>query len=176
MVGERDENLRPSILIALNQLFRFPVEQRPLRTKVLISKCGRRTVMFQLKLIFFAILDIHVPRIPVACFRNALRTPVRPDAELRIAIPFRRLILQQGIPCRLVGTFAAQSGDRRLHWDAVPRTPRYRQLRRLAPGSRFPVLVVELYLYKLAVLYGIKNSLVCRRGAKLSVISRNRAK
>src|ERR1700733_14354713 len=107
VVGEGNENLRPRVLIALNQLFRIPVEQRPLRTKILISKGGRGTVMFQLKLVFVATLYIHVSRIPVACFRNALRTPMRPDAELRIAVPFRRLILKEGIPCRLVGTFAA---------------------------------------------------------------------
>ena len=63
--------------------------------------------MLQLKLILVGTLHVHVSRIPVARFRNALRTPVRPDAELRIAIPFRRVILQQGIPCGLIGTLAA---------------------------------------------------------------------
>src|ERR1700730_18998 len=46
MVCERNKKFGPSVFIPLNQLFGFPVEQRPLRTKILISECGRRPIMF----------------------------------------------------------------------------------------------------------------------------------
>jgi hypothetical protein len=42
-----------------------------------------------------AVFKIHVACIPVAAFRLALRTPVRPDPEFRVAKPFGHLVLPQ---------------------------------------------------------------------------------
>ena len=57
--------------------------------------------MFDLVFILWVALHIHVTRIPVALLRLALRTPVRPDAELGVTKPVRRLILLERIPRRL---------------------------------------------------------------------------
>lgn len=44
------------------------------------------------------ILDIDVARIPIALLGPSLGTPMRPEAELGVAKPFRATILLQGFP------------------------------------------------------------------------------
>src|ERR1700733_3603732 len=47
-------------------------------------------------------LDIHIARIPVALFGNALCRPMRPYAELRVAIPVRVFVIfHERFPRRL---------------------------------------------------------------------------
>ncbi len=98
---------------------------------------------------------IHIARIPVAVFGHALRTPMRPDAELGIAIPLGRVIGQQGIPIRLKRAFAIESLNGRLHGYTVPGSAR--QFMRLAPGGWRPVRVVQLLLHDLAVNQRVEN-------------------
>src|ERR1044071_7516291 len=54
-------------------------------------------------------LDVHVARVPVARFDARLRTPVRPDTELRIAEPFRNAVLLKRLRAAVEPAF----GDRR---------------------------------------------------------------
>ena len=48
-----------------------------------------------------AALKVHLARHPVAAGLDALRPPVRPDAELGVAEPFGRLVLRERLPCWL---------------------------------------------------------------------------
>ena len=52
---------------------------------------------FEMVLVIRRTLLIHLARIPVALHRHGLRSPVRPDAELRVAEPFRAGIIRQRI-------------------------------------------------------------------------------
>src|SRR6476659_2200401 len=45
-------------------------------------------------------LNVHVPRIPIALFGHALRTPMCPDSKLRITKPIRAAVGLQGLPER----------------------------------------------------------------------------
>ena len=55
-----------------------------------------------------AALLVHGARIPVALLRLALRAPVRPDPELRVAKPIGHLVLPQRFPGRL--EFSSRDG------------------------------------------------------------------
>ncbi len=57
--------------------------------------------MFQVVLILRMALNVHIPGIPIAHFRYALRAPVRPEAQLGIAEPFGDLITVKRIPIRV---------------------------------------------------------------------------
>src|SRR5450631_1405499 len=67
-------------------------------------------------------LNIHIASIPIAVLRHTLRTPMRPDAKLGVAIPFRRVIAEQRVPVRLKRPVAGQIGNVRwrLQWHTVP--------------------------------------------------------
>ena len=56
------------------------------------------------------VLKIQVARIPVSHPRLALRTPMSPDAKLRVAKPFRHLILFERVPGRLELTYRNRFG------------------------------------------------------------------
>src|SRR6185312_6473282 len=98
MVREGEKILCACTFVELHQLFRIPIFRVPLVNDVLKSKVLRRTVMVGMKPILLAARLIHTARIPVAILRLALRTPMSPNSELRIAKPFRRLILLKRLP------------------------------------------------------------------------------
>src|SRR6185437_12757906 len=50
-------------------------------------------------------LDIHLAAVPIAVLGLALRAPMRPDAELRVAKPFRGLVIRQRTPIRFERPF-----------------------------------------------------------------------
>ena len=167
VIGERDKQARSGILVALNQRLRFPVEQRPLRAQILVAEVRGVSVMRILELVVGRTLHIHVARIPVAIFRNALRAPMRPDAELGVAIPLGRVVLQQRIPICLIRAIAAKPSHRRLHGHTVPRAAG--QLGRLTPLRRCPVWSVEFRLNDLAIDECIEDALALRGGAELFI-------
>src|SRR5438067_12461949 len=47
-------------------------------------------------------LQVHAACVPVSLLWHALRAPMRPDAKLGVAKPFRHSPLFEGIPCRHV--------------------------------------------------------------------------
>jgi hypothetical protein len=47
---------------------------------------------------------IHVSGVPVAVHRDALRSPMCPDAEFGILIPLRGLVIEERLPRRTEGT------------------------------------------------------------------------
>ncbi len=54
-----------------------------------------RSVLFWTAQILLMALDIHVARVPVPVLHRGLRTPVGPNAELGVTIPFRNLPLAE---------------------------------------------------------------------------------
>ncbi len=114
-------------------------------------------------------------------FGHALRAPVRPDAELGIAIPVGSFVLLERIPCGFVRSLASQSLDRRDHRRAVPGAPRDWKIRRhgragLGIGAYIPGGFVELRLPKPSLFQNVEHALVRRRGAELDVVLRIRFK
>src|SRR6185437_4505283 len=69
-------------------------------------------------------LNVHIAGVPVAILGHTLRTPMRPDAEFGVPIPFRRIIGQQRIPSGLIWSLARQIRNigRRLKRHAIPST------------------------------------------------------
>ena len=90
VVGERHENFRAVVLVEFHQrvgieMLRFPDVDHVLET------VGRGMAVFgDVRFVVAAALLIHAARIPIAVLRLALRAPMRPDAELRVAKPLRR--------------------------------------------------------------------------------------
>ena len=93
MVGECHEILRASPLVESHHFFRIPVLCMPERIDVLESELTRMPIAGGMEEIIGTPFVIHILSIPVAHFRYALRRPVGPDAELRIAEPCWALIL-----------------------------------------------------------------------------------
>ena len=122
-----------------------------------------------MKFVLPIVLDVHIARVPVAVLRNTLRTPVRPDAELGVAIPLRRFILQQRIPRWLVGAVAFEALNGRIHRHAIPGAAGDGQVWRRAPCSRFPACFIELLLDDLAVDESVKHAVGLRRGTEFVV-------
>ena len=92
VMRQRCEIFCARALVKFDEMMRIPVLGLPLVNHVLETHFGRMPVMLALKFIVNAAELIHFLRIPVAHFRLALRPPVRPDAELRVAEPVRHLI------------------------------------------------------------------------------------
>ena len=65
--------------------------------------------------------DVHVARVPVAGFGHALRSPVSPDSELRVAIPLRASkSAGNPMPARLAGS--SEIWNWGSEWYIVPRS------------------------------------------------------
>src|SRR5579885_3892687 len=64
MIGERDEDLGARFLVTLDQFLGLPVEQRPLRAKLLIAEPGGMAIVLELVLVVFRAFHIHVARVP----------------------------------------------------------------------------------------------------------------
>ena len=83
------------LVILCDQCVRIKLLRLPQGADILVSEFGRMAVVAQMILILRLALDIHVPRIPVAEHRHALRSPVAPDSEFGVPEPFRCGILSQ---------------------------------------------------------------------------------
>ena len=173
VIGQSDEYLCACIFVACNQLVRVPVQQGPLCAKVLVPEPRRRTEVFKLIFVLALVLDIHIARIPVPGFGNALRTPVSPYAELGILVPIRRFVLEQRIPGGFERTIARKIRDGRAQRHIIPK-PACNRLRRrvVVPCRRLPCGLIEAFLHNLAIAHLVENSLLRRQGAKLSVVLR----
>src|SRR5271155_4151048 len=69
---------------------------------VFVANLGWMAIVLHMVFVLFAALDIHVARVPVTIFDCGLGSPVRPDAELGIAKPIRRLVGLQGFARPLI--------------------------------------------------------------------------
>ena len=94
--GAKVLSTRP--LIETHEFVRIPILSSPLVDHVLKSHLGRVPVVCQMELVIRLPFDIHLACVPVAIFGLALWPPVRPDAELGITVPRRRLVLLERFP------------------------------------------------------------------------------
>src|SRR5450755_253993 len=92
-----DEVLRASLLVELNEVIGVELVAFPGRDNVLKTEFTGVTVGGNVVLVLLATLHVHVAGIPVAGFGSGLRTPMGPNAKLRIAEPLGNLILLQGV-------------------------------------------------------------------------------
>ncbi len=119
VVGQRHEVARAGPLVESHQLFGVPVLGFPGVVVILEAEFGLRAMFLQAVLVVGGPFHVHVARVPIALLGDALRRPMRPDAELSVAEPFRALVvLDQGIPSgfkRPLGQMNARTaGERRL--------------------------------------------------------------
>ena len=105
MVRQGHEVVRPRPNIEIHQLLRVPVLRGPGMIDVLEAHLGGMAVVAHLPGIVGRPLHVQPPGIPVALLGHALRRPVRPDTELRVAEPLRALVaLLERFPGRLERT------------------------------------------------------------------------
>jgi hypothetical protein len=95
MHPQADEIFCPRFDIKGHQRIGIPPLGFPERDDVLVTIGGRVAVVPEVAFVLRAALKIHVAGIPVAGARHGLRPPMCPDAELRVAEPFRAGIIGQ---------------------------------------------------------------------------------
>ena len=103
MHAHRKEVLCAGLLVEAHQVVRVPLFGFPVSDQVFVADFGRVAVGFAMIEILFRTLDVHVTGVPVAIFNGRLRSPVGPDAELRIAKPLRNLVGLKRLPGCLEG-------------------------------------------------------------------------
>ena len=111
VIGQRHKVLCAGAFVERDQFFRVKLLRLPRMNDFLEAGLRWRPVVRQLIRILRVPLDIHIARIPVAVFRLALRSPMRPDAKLGVTKPIRHLILLERVPGRL--KFARRNRFRR---------------------------------------------------------------
>ena len=93
VIGEREDEACARFLVAIQEFLWLPIQKRPLRAQILISKLGWVSVVLHMIFVLLRAFDVHVSCLPVALFRNTLWAPVGPDSELGILIPFRSFVI-----------------------------------------------------------------------------------
>src|SRR5262249_17869027 len=73
----------------------------------------RMTVVSDVIIVLGVALNVHLPGVPIALLGHALRRPMRPDAELRVAEPFGALVILRE---RFPGRFEFAVGDFVNRW------------------------------------------------------------
>src|ERR1017187_1328727 len=95
------EVLRPGFLVEPQQMIGIELMGFPGWNHIFESDLGWMTVGLHVILVLFVALDIHVACIPVSIFDGRLRSPMRPDPKLGIAIPIRNLPVPKRLACSL---------------------------------------------------------------------------
>src|ERR1035437_10341752 len=103
VVRQADEIFRSCLYVQLHQLFRLPCLGFPQAVDLHDPESGRVPVMSDVVVVLWLTLPVHLPRIPVALLRNALRRPMGPDPKFCIAEPIWGLVLLERFPVRLEG-------------------------------------------------------------------------
>ncbi len=111
VAGQLHEILGAGLFIQPDQALRIPAIDLPGVDDVHEAELGRMAVGLDVVVVIFVALDIHLAAVPVAALGRALRSPMRPDAELGVAKPVR---------CRVIG---------------LERLPRRRERRGPGPGG-----------------------------------------
>ena len=98
MVTQGEKVLGTYLLIESHELVGVPLLGLEQGNDILEAYLGRVTVVLHVVIILVGAFHIEAARHPVAGAFDALRPPVRPDAELDIAEPFGYLIVFQRLP------------------------------------------------------------------------------
>src|ERR1019366_6991727 len=93
--GHAAEILRTGLFVEREQVIRIETVSLPEWGDVFVSDLRGVPIGLHVILVLFAALHVHVAGIPVAVLHAGLRAPMRPDAELCVAVPFRHLPLSQ---------------------------------------------------------------------------------
>ena len=102
VVGQRDEILRARPDVQVHERFRLPLFGLPQVVQFHEPEFRGMTVGAEVIIVLAMALDVHLARIPITLFRDALGRPMRPQAKLRVAEPGRTMIIGgQGLPVRL---------------------------------------------------------------------------
>src|SRR6266702_195419 len=101
VIGKRDEVPGARVAIELHQSFGFPGFGLPQMIDFHEPESTGVTVMLDVIFVGRFALLVHQPRIPVALLGDALRAPMRPDSEFRIAKPLGNRVLGERAPARL---------------------------------------------------------------------------
>ena len=81
-----------------NQFFRISLVGFPTVDHFFEAGFGWMTIVFDMPIILAGPLPVHHPRIPVTLARLALRSPVCPNSELGITVPFGYFKLSERFP------------------------------------------------------------------------------
>src|SRR5262249_18709748 len=102
VVGKGEKVFRARALVKGHQLLRLPALRLPQVVNLHEAELGWMTKSLYMVVINTVALYVHLPRVPVALFRDALGRRVRPDAELCVAEPFgEAVVLHERFPGRL---------------------------------------------------------------------------
>src|ERR1035441_10018422 len=97
VIRECEDEARTGFLVPIDKLVWLPVQKRPLRAQILVSKTGWVSIVFKMVFVLLRPLDVHVSCVPVTFLRDTLRAPMGPNSEFGILIPFGSLVLQKGV-------------------------------------------------------------------------------
>ena len=98
MVGAHaDKIFGARLLVEFHKALGLPFFGLPQRNDVFVTVRGGMTKAGQMVAIIVRTLLVHFTRIPVPFHGDGLRPPVRPDAKLGVAEPFRAGIVREGI-------------------------------------------------------------------------------
>ena len=102
VIAQHEEILCTTTLVACDEFVGIPFLCLEERQHILEAELRGMAVV--LDVVFILTRTFHIQRAghPVAGAFYALRPPVGPDAELRIAKPLGRLMLAERLPCRLI--------------------------------------------------------------------------
>ena len=89
------EVLCARLLVEIHQMLGIELVGRPDLADILVAELRRMAESRDVILILLAALNINVARVPVAVLGSRLRSPMRPDAKLRVAEPFGNLVRLQ---------------------------------------------------------------------------------
>src|SRR5262249_43967088 len=106
MHAHADEVLRAGFLIQADQMVGIELVALPCRNDVLEAELAWMAVGRHVKLVLFVALDVDVAGVPIALLGRRLRTPMRPDAELRVTIPLGDLVRLERIARTFELTFS----------------------------------------------------------------------
>ena len=112
--------LRAGLLVEIDQVLRIELGGLPGRDHVFESDLRGVSVSRHVILVLPAALHVHVSRVPVAVFGRRLRTPVGPEAELRVPVPLRHDIRLQRLAGRLEGPLFDFEPGRQLGANGPP--------------------------------------------------------
>src|ERR1017187_1906628 len=111
VVCKRDEILGPGPCVEPNEFLRVPVLRPPKMADVFVAELRRMAVRLDMVIVLSASLYVHAAGVPIPLLGNALRTPMRPDSEFRVAKPVGATVRFQRFPIGTKRTHDGTAGE-----------------------------------------------------------------